>query len=52
MSEESLHQAPELGDRVTDHISGLLTQGQNMVILLDVDRLIGPATQQIQDCAA
>jgi purine-binding chemotaxis protein CheW len=52
VSEDAVHQAPEIGDRVTEHISGLLTIGQDMVILLDVDRLIGPSSNQIQDLAA
>ena len=53
VSEDALRQPPELGDRaVTNHISGLLTLGQTMVILLDVDRLVAPTTDHIQQCAA
>jgi purine-binding chemotaxis protein CheW len=53
VSENALRQAPELGDRaVTDQISGLLTLGSSMVILLDVDRLVGPAANEIEARAA
>jgi purine-binding chemotaxis protein CheW len=43
VSDDALRQAPHLGNRaLTDFISGMLTDGESMVILLDVDRLIGP----------
>jgi purine-binding chemotaxis protein CheW len=51
--EDSLQPAPDLGDRAaTDHISGLLTLGQDMVILLDVDRLVGAPAHESQERAA
>jgi purine-binding chemotaxis protein CheW len=53
VAEDALRPAPELGDRaVTDHISGLLTSGQDMVIMLDVDQLIGASTDPLQERAA
>jgi purine-binding chemotaxis protein CheW len=53
VSEDALRQTPELGGRVdTQCISGLLTLGQSMVILLDVERLIGASTGPLQECAA
>lgn len=39
---DGLRPTPDLGDRhATDHVSGLLPLGERMVILLDVDRLVG-----------
>jgi chemotaxis signal transduction protein len=38
----SVRPAPELGARAaTDHVRGLVQLGDHMVVLLDIDRLIG-----------
>jgi purine-binding chemotaxis protein CheW len=37
-----LRPAPDLGGRLTtEYVSGLLPSGDHMIVLLDVDRLIG-----------
>ncbi len=49
---DAVHEAAEISDRITPHISGLLTMDQGMVILLDVDRLIALPTEQVRSNAA
>jgi purine-binding chemotaxis protein CheW len=45
---------PDLGSRAaTDHIQGLVSIAERMVVLLDIDRLIGAQiTEQLADAAA
>jgi purine-binding chemotaxis protein CheW len=52
----NLRPTPDLGaPNATDHISGLLQAGERMVVLLDIDRLIGSGVLQMpatRDAAA
>jgi purine-binding chemotaxis protein CheW len=47
-----LRPAPDLGARqTTEYVSGLLPLGERMVVLLDVDRLVGPRTTRLRRAA-
>lgn len=47
-----LRPAPDLGHAAMEHISGLLPVGERMVILLDVDRLVGSRIDELVQRAA
>lgn len=47
-----LRPAPDLGNAAMEHISGLLPVGERMVILLDVDRLVGSRIDELVQRAA
>ena len=49
---DAVHEASEIGDGITPHISGLLTLDQGMVILLDADRLAASPAPSIHHEAA
>lgn len=51
VKDDELRSAPDLGSHInTRYITGMVTQGERMIVLLDADRLFNPDEMGLPDC--